>query len=282
MSGCNTIWDLATGESIWIRPQIQSTLPVVTPLVALLRVRNEEQILKDTLNHIASFADVIFAYDDASTDRTREVLKSHAKVMLIVQNDLWQSGVENRLLSETRHRGLLLDEARKRLNFTWCMCCDADERYIGPIRDFVTSSTEGKPDAIKVQLFDAYMTHDDDEPYSDGTSLLNFRRFFGPERRDILMLWKNNNEVKFMGLDAREPVTSSTTGISFFCQHYGKSLSYEHWEATCDYYVNNFPWIPYGQKWASRKGKALHVKSDFGRPLYVWGDELFKNAVKIY
>lgn len=275
-------WKLVDKESIWTRSRTESNLLDTVPLVALLRIRNEELILKDTLDHIAQFADFICVYDDASTDQTREILKLHEKVVLIIQNDHWQSGIENRLLSETRHRGLLLQEARKRFNFIWCMCCDADERYIGPIRQFVTESTEGKPDAVKIQLFDAYMTEGDDHPYSERMSLQNFRRFFGPERRDILMLWKNSDRAQFIGLDAREPVIPGTFDINFFCQHYGKSLSHEHWEATCEYYVSHFPWIPYGQKWADRRGKALHSESDFGRPLYEWKSDLFENAVKVY
>lgn len=283
MNGFNEkTWNLEEKESIWIRSVSQSNLPDPIPLVALLRVRNEELILKDTLNHLANFADVICAYDDASSDKTREILKSHDKVLLVVQNDHWQSGVENRLLSETRHRGLLLQEARKRFSFNWCMCCDADERYIGPVRQFVTESLQEKPDAIRIQLFDAYMTEGDDRSFSGEMPLENFRRYFGPERRDILMLWKNSDHAHFTGLDAREPAVQGQSESKFFCQHYGKSLSYEHWEATCEYYVKNFPFDSYGKKWEDRKGKALHSKSDFGRPLFEWGDLLFENAVKIY
>lgn len=278
----NNTWNLAETESIWIRNETHEKFSGTVPLVVFLRIRNEEEILKDTLDHLAEFADFICAYDDASTDRTREILKSHNKVVLILQNDQWQSNIEDRLLSETRHRGLLLQESRQRFSFDWCMCCDADERYIGEIRNFVTSPVAAQPDAVRIQLFDAYMTEGDDHPYSVGTNLQNFRNFFGPERRDILMLWKNSDLVQFIGLDAREPVVPGKVDVRFFCQHYGKSLSYQHWEETCEYYASHFPWIPYGQKWTERKGKALHLQSDFGRPMYEWGSNLFSNAVKIY
>lgn len=282
MNGFNdSNWKIEDTESIWIRPIVQSNSLDFVPLVVLLRVRDEELILKDTLSHLATFCDIICAYDDASSDKTREILKSHEKVLLVVQNNQWKLGVENRLLSETRHRGLLLQEARKLFSFRWCMCCDADERYIGPVRQFVTEPIQDKPDAIRIQLFDAYMTKGDDRPYSGAVPLTYFRRYFGPERRDILMLWKNSNNTHFSGLDAREPVVQGCIEPNFFCQHYGKSLSYEHWEATCEYYVRHFPFDSYGKKWADRKGKALHSESDFGRPLFEWGDQLFSNAVKI-
>lgn len=275
-------WLLEETESIWTRPEKHADPLSPVPLVALLRVRNEALILKDTLDHLAGFADVICAYDDASTDATLEILKAHEKVSFVVQNMEWQSGIENRLLSETRHRGLLLQEARRRISFVWCMCCDADERYVGPIRQFVTSSVIDKPDAIRIQLFDAYMTEGDDHPYSEDISLTNFRRLFGPERRDILMLWKNCDSAHYVGLDAREPVVPGRTESRFLCQHYGKSLSYQHWDATCEYYVNHFPFDSYGKKWSERRGKALHSRSDFDSPLFEWGDDLFQNAVRIY
>ena len=65
------------------------------------------------------------------------------------------------------------------------------------------------------------------------------------------------------------------TGL--YCQHYGKSLSIDHWEETCDYYMRHFPFDTYGRKWRDRKIRAIHTQSDFMRPLYEWGDTLFAN-----
>lgn len=280
MNGTET-WSLASSEYIWERHEVlHQTECNEVYLIVLLRVRNEELILEDTLSHLSEFADLIVAYDDASTDRTREILRTHPKVALIVENNTWLSSIEDRLRSETHHRGLLLQEARKRWNFRWGMCCDADERYVGDIRTFVMASNyPTAPDAIRISLFDAYMTNTDSMPYQRGQQLLNFRRYFGPECRNILMMWKNTPEVVYHGLDAREPCVTGSTAIKFYCQHYGKSLSIEHWEATCEYYINHFPYDPYGKKWELRRGKAIHTLSDFGRPLLQWGDDLFKVAV---
>jgi hypothetical protein len=252
-------------------------------LVVLLRVRNESQILPDTLAHLSSFADCICAYDDASDDDTFDLLMNCNKVNLIIRNNLWINDISGRLLAETRHRGLLLSVAKENFNFNWCMCADADERYIGDIKGFVNDlDFEDKPDGIRVSLFDAYMTEGDDNKYEDGNELLNFRKFFGPERRDILMIWKNHLDFKFVGLDSREPfLDQASLETKFYCQHYGKSLSYEHWEKKCDYYSNYFPWESYGKKWHDRKGRALHEVSDFGRGLYEWGNDLFINSIKI-
>ena len=43
----------------------------------------------------------------------------------------------------------------------------------------------------------------------------------------------------------------------------------------------HFPFETYGRKWTERKGQAIHTESDFQRPLYEWGEELFANAVRI-
>lgn len=270
-------WQIDEHETLWFKKG-DINITRRHDLIVLMRIRNEELVLKDTLDHISEFADYICVYDDCSDDKTREILKSHPKVFLIVENNFWRQGVDNRLLSETRHRGLLLALANRYLNFKWCMCCDADERYIGEIRHYVEQETYDKPEGVRIQLFDAYMTEGNDEPFKPDTKMMNFRKYFGPECRNILMLWQNKPHIVYQGLDAREPSYVATETIRFYCQHYGKSLSYEHWEDTCTYYVNNFPWDPYGKKWSARKGKALHFESDFGRPLFSWGQDLFNNA----
>ncbi len=109
-----------------------------------------------------------------------------------------------------------------------------------------------------------------------GASLLNFRRFYGPEQRNILMLWRNRPEIVFAEGDGRTPRGMMREKIALYCQHYGKSLSVAHWEETCDYYIRHFPFETYGKKWTARKGQAIHTESDFNRPLYEWGESALR------
>jgi hypothetical protein len=250
-------------------------------IVGMTRLRNEALILADTLDYLNPQLDAIVAYDDASTDATVELLRKHPKVALIVANQAWEEDVEARKRAEGRHRGLLLDMARSELPHEWMFCFDPDERVTEDVRGFVAGLKNDACDAVRVQLFDAYMTPDDHEPYSSDRQLLDFRRFYGPEERDILMLWRNRPEIGFAEGDGRTPRGMVNVKTDLHCQHYGKSLSIAHWEETCDYYIRHFPYETYGRKWEARKGKAIHTESDFGRPLYAWGETLFTNAVRI-
>lgn len=248
-------------------------------ICALLRVRNEQRVLADTLDYLAGMVDHIVAYDDASEDDTGAMLLAHPTVSAVVRNSCWLPGIEDRLLSETRHRGLLLHVAKALHRPQWLLCADADERIVGDVRAYLLSHQARHVSAVRVMLFDAYMTPDDQSAYVSGP-LRDFRRYFGPERRDIVMFWRSTGRDDYLGLDAREPSNVGTDIVTrFHCQHYGKALSTEHWEDTCRYYMTHFPWESYGKKWADRRGKGIHTTSDFGAPLYRWGEALFDNAI---
>lgn len=222
-------------------------------MIGITRVRNEALIFEDTLSHYLKVCDRILVYDDASTDRTPEIAASFDRVTLIRGTE-WRA---DRPAEETRHRALLLDKA----DSEWVLCFDADERLEGPLPDL-------KADGYRFRLFDGYMTPECCEPYVAGP-LAELPRMWGPERRDILMLFRRN-KAKYQGRDKREPLVSGRVELAETkVRHYGKCLSVEHWEETCDYYSRHFP-EPYKSKWAARKGRAIHTRSDFGKPLYTW------------
>lgn len=247
-------------------------------LVAMTRVRNEALILPDTLDYLSSHVDAIIAYDDASTDETVNMLRAHPKVALIVANQAWERDVDARKRAEGRHRGLLLEMARAQVPHDWMFCFDPDERVTGDVRRHLYG-LDADCDALRVRLFDAYLTPEDQAPYTSDQELLGFRKYYGPEQRDILMFWRNREGIGFAQGDGRTPRGMTAVKTDLYCQHYGKSLSVAHWEETCDYYVQHFPYETYGAKWEARKGKAVHIESDFGNPLHEWGEALFAQAV---
>jgi len=224
-------------------------------ITGITRVRNESLIIEDTLQHFLQFCGSIILYDDASADGTADIADDFEKVRVIRGNQ-WH---KNRPIEETRHRRLLL----ARVKTPWTLCFDADERLIGKLPKL-------SADGYRFRLFDGYMTSTFKRPYSYG-ELLSLPRMWGPEFRDILMLFKTG-KAKYVGLDRREPFLLGNIKLAAVqVKHFGKCLSEDHWEETCNYYANYWP-EPYRSKWASRRGQAIHTLSDFGRPLYLWDD----------
>jgi hypothetical protein len=269
-------WQVRDSESVIVGNE--ALLGQSHQLVAMTRVRNEALILPDTLDYLSAHVDAIIAYDDASADETVALLRAHPKVALIVANEAWERDIDARKRAEGRHRGLLLDMARAQLPHDWMFCFDPDERVSGDVRAYL-GGLRADVDALRVRLFDAYMTPEDNDAYTPDRTLMDFRRFYGPEQRDILMFWRNRETIGFAEGDGRMPRGMTSVETDLYCQHYGKSLSVDHWEETCDYYIQHFPYETYGAKWEARKGKAIHTESDFGNPLHEWGDALFANAV---
>ena len=165
-------------------------------LVGMTRIRNEALILPDTLDYLADQVDAIVAYDDASTDDTVE----HAAHASEGRADRRQSVLgEGRRCAQARRRAGIAGSCS-----TWrgqscrtigCSASILTSASPGTVRSFVAGLEADASDAVRVQLFDAYMTPEDREPYRPDLPLLHFRRFYGPEQRDILMLWRNRPEI---------------------------------------------------------------------------------------
>ncbi len=245
-------------------------------ILGIIRERNEAEILKDTLDHLAGHVDGIIVLDDASTDESAKVAQNHPAVLEVIIKKTWRK--ESREWEETADRNTLVKRGCA-YNPTWFFYADADERFEGRIKEFLKKDAKSV-DGIRISLFDAYITKGDSQPYKPGNELMNFRKKFGIERRDILMIWRNKKSINFSRPDAREPrgVADNKIITKFFCQHYGKSLSIAHWEETCNYYIKYFP--KYRDKWSLRLGHAIHEKSDFNTKLYGW-EEVKSKGVRI-
>ena len=240
-------------------------------IIGITRVRNEALLIEDTLKHFSGFLDGIIVWDDCSTDDTVDIIRklSNKKVLAVIQSMAW---LEHREAEETRHRHILLQIA-KTYDPGWIFCFDTDERIEGDVCGLVEAS-DADIDGYRVGLYDAYLTPKHQAPYKPGTALSYLPRLYGPERRDILMLWRNSEKFFYEGSDLREPRHDPKANVvlsSLRCRHFGKGISVEQWEATCNYYAEHFG-EPYRSKWAARRGKAIHTESDFGSSLYSWND----------
>lgn len=223
-------------------------------VAGITKVRNEEHIMFDTLMHFSQFCDDIFVYDDFSTDATPDICEDFSTTVRVIR------GTEldpNRPRAEARNRQAALTAART-VDPDWVICFDADERLDLLPKDW------WKYDGVKMKLFDFYITEEDvDKRYDE-------RRWMGPEYREIMMMYRLTPSMRFQHYDQREMVLRGNVDILHggYVKHYGKAISVEEWEKTCDYYAE---WPePYATKWKNRRGKAVHSVSDFGRPLILW------------
>lgn len=215
------------------------------PLVGLLRFRNEALILQDTLDHMAKFCDFIYVFDDASSDKSRDICKKHKAITDILHNDTWDS---NQSRVQGRQRGQLLEYAKwrhKEANFIYM---DADERI-----HFDFKAWDGLS-AVIMRLFDARMTDEDQEPYKQGQKLKGFRKYFDPTVREIPFIFNNNAFYTGVACERYPKIVGQPVIISGIVEHYGKALSKQHWQDTCAYYAKYLP--EYSKKWEERKKES--------------------------
>lgn len=228
-----------------------------TSVFGITKIRNESKIIKDTLDHFSQFCDEIYVYDDMSEDNTLDIVKSHPSVKGVIENRKWQ---KDRFKAEYESRQKVLEMAKLK-NPEWLLYFDADERIEIDNIDLTLC------DGVRMKLFDFYITEEDkDKNYTE-------RKYIGPEYREILMMYRNLPDIKYEFLDQREMILPKTAKIinTGYVKHYGKAISVQEWEKTCDYYSQ---WAePYKTKWTNRKGKAVHTKSDFGADLIEWGEK---------
>jgi len=233
-------------------------------IIGLTRIRNEGRIIKDTLDHLASFCDYVYIFDDASEDNTLEICSQHHIVKEIIQNKEWKF---NRIEEEYKNRQELLNLAKKNCDENdWLIYIDADERIEFDWNKLISK----KYNAIRMKLFDYYITPEDTEKqYYE-------RKWIGPEYRKIVIAFKYSPELIYNTPDQREVILPKKRKVldDGYVKHYGKAISIDIWEETCDYYITHFE--KYADKWKLRKGKAVHTKSDFSNELIQWHEKTSK------
>jgi glycosyltransferase involved in cell wall biosynthesis len=236
----------------------------------LIRIRNEGEIIGDTLDHLSTFCNRVFVFDDNSTDCTVEICRQHPIVEIVVCSTKY---LYDRPSSETYDRRILLNLVSGIVpSRSWIFLMDSDERV-----EFNIEQLKAVPDhvnGIRMKLFDYYITHEDvNMRYSE-------RRFLGPEYREILMAFRNVPGLVYNRPIQRSPNVPGKIKNFGYVKHYGKAISVEQWEKKCEYYSKHFP-EKYSKKWEERKGKAIHTMSDFGRNLITW-DEKKTKGIKLY
>ena len=231
----------------------------------LVKVRNEEEIIKDTLDNWATICTGgIYVYDDVSSDKTVEICKNHPAVVAVIEGDFWDPDREK---AEWFNRQQILTRAQQDSGANdWFVYFDADE-HLHNFEDFGIFENE-YVSAIACRLYDFYITPEDiDTPYQK-------REWIGPEFRTIVFFFRNSSYLSYNKPDQRVVNLKPRINVPVHgdIKHYGKGFSVKDWEDTCDYYIKFWP--KYADKWRARKGKAVHsdMLSDFGNKLIRWKD----------
>lgn len=237
----------------------------VPNIIGLCKMRNEAQIIGDTLNAWSSFCTGgIYIYDDVSTDKSVLIARNHPNVKEVIEGTFWDPDREK---AEWMNRQTVLARAQQFADKdTWFVYFDADEFPF----NFEHFELFENPHvgAIAARLYDVMITPEDEH------LLYSKRQWIAPEFRTIVFFFRNTPTAQYQYPDQR--VVDLPPGIeipiAFDIKHYGKGFSVEQWEATCDYYIKFWP--KYSDKWRQRKGKAVHadMKSDFGNDLIRWKD----------
>lgn len=238
-------------------------------IIGITRIRNEQDIIKDTLDHWAKICTGgIYVYDDASTDFTVKVCRAHSSVKEVIESKIWETDREH---AEWANRQAILSLAKRNANpDDWFVYFDADERLAtGPAGQFWKPFFDPNVKAVACKLYDVYITPMDETKYYD------YRDFVGPEYRTIVMFFRNHPDLSYDKPDQRVvnlPNDHRAVVVSGYIKHFGKGISVKHWEETCQYYINYFP--KYAKKWQDRLGKAIKsdYKSDFGNKLISFND----------
>lgn len=234
-------------------------------IFGICKIRNEEKIVKETLDHWGKICTGgIYIIDDASTDKTVEICRAHPAVKSVQQVEHWDFDRER---AEWYNRQVVLERAKQDAGpGDWFVYFDADERIF--FNDW-THFFDNKIDAIACRLYDVYITPEDENEIDH-----NKRNFVGPEFRTIVFFFRNSDYLSYDKPDQRivNLPPNAKIIISGIVKHYGKGLSVDHWEETCEYYINFWP--KYSAKWQERKGKAVHTLSDFGNKLIKFNDIL--------
>lgn len=237
--------------------------------LGITRVRNEEVILQSTLDRLKPHLDGVIAFDDASNDGTMDILTGDPFVIGIMRNMTWASDPKERMILESSQRTSLYDFALTQRP-EWVLYFDADEHIYFDAIDWSSRYN------YFFRLFDVYITKEDQYKH------FSEREMIGCEYRDIPMLFRPEDVTRFYN---RLPIGVGSCMMGGTVKHFGKGISVDHWEETCDYYINNLYEVgvtgeTISDKWRKRKGKAIHTESDFGNPLIKWDERYHDNKIK--
>ena len=240
----------------------------------IAKIRNEQHIIRDTLDSWAGVCDEIYVYDDCSSDSTPTICLAHPKVKEVIHSTLFDPDRER---AEWFNRQAVWSSARRFMGpEDWVVYFDGDEH----LYDFDRSALENPhTQIIACPSYDAYVTQEDAR--LDEWNYAKRLPWVAQEYEFCLYFYRNRPWINFHLPDQRNMSDHATLRawitdpamiqMEGKILHWGKGLSVRKWEEKCRYYAETFG-PKYAEKWKARMGKAVHEMSDFGLPLVRWPD----------
>jgi glycosyltransferase involved in cell wall biosynthesis len=148
--------------------------------IALLPVRDEGDIIRETLIHALGWADRVYVYDTGSVDDTYDVVRALAKE----DDRIRVLGSEPVYFNENRVRGLLFETARGELkDGDWFLRIDADELHHVRPQDFVAARVHDNEGVVYHQYYDFQLTRSEVEKLDTEGAVAAERRIPISQRR---------------------------------------------------------------------------------------------------
>ena len=147
---------------------------------ALLPVRDEADIIGQSLRHMLTWVDAIYVFDNGSVDDTWEIVEDFAardrRVVPLKKDAVY--------FSDTLLRGWIFHQARKNMREgDWFLRADADEFHHIPPPEFVKARLRSRETIVWHQYYDFRLTESEVMAWQCGRETLADRRRPIEERR---------------------------------------------------------------------------------------------------
>ncbi len=147
---------------------------------ALLPVRDEADIIDQSLRHLLGWADAIYVFDTGSVDETWEIVQEHAsrdaRVIPLRKDSIY--------FSDTLLRGWIFHQARQKMrNGDWFLRVDADEFHHIPPPEFVRTYLRPHETIAWHQYYNFHLTESERIAWESGAESRSDRSRPIEERR---------------------------------------------------------------------------------------------------
>ncbi|WP_017292529.1 glycosyltransferase family 2 protein [Geminocystis herdmanii] len=165
---------------------------------AILFVRDEGDIIEESLKHILSWCDALYIYDTGSTDETWQIIQKYSQqdsriILFKKQPTVFHDGL----------RAYVFDHYRKNMeDGDWVLRVDADEFYHISPPEFVKTKLEKFETCVYNQSYDFRLTQQEVLSYGKGEdnrklTISERRRYYFPLSQSEPRMFRYRSTIKW-------------------------------------------------------------------------------------